>query len=330
MIRSLLVPLLAAVLLAACHPGPPAPPVPTPSPPPTDLLDAIRARGVLRVGADVTSPPMMWAAGDGSLQGFEHDVASALAAHLGVELQVRGMGWASQKAALTWGVVDVVVGGWVAPVEADVVATAPYLHSGLCLVVRRDSGISALADLAGRTVAIFDDPSARAWADARLNGSLVEVVQSGYLDLLAAGRVDAVVYDLPYALGELQPYLDRLEVAQINVSLSDYVALVPPGNEALQAALDEAIDGFRTGPGYGRSLARWLDPAVLGDALHAGSREPPPGARVHVIARGETLRALAIRYYQDEARWRDLWRANRDRLAFPDRLAPKLTLEVPP
>lgn len=46
---------------------------------------------------------------------------------------------------------------------------------------------------------------------------------------------------------------------------------------------------------------------------------PPPqaAARTHTVARGDTLYSLAQRYYGNRSKWRDIYSANRDRLAGP-------------
>lgn len=39
---------------------------------------------------------------------------------------------------------------------------------------------------------------------------------------------------------------------------------------------------------------------------------PPGGVRKHTVAKGDTLYSLAVRYYGDRSRWRDIFGANRD------------------
>jgi nucleoid-associated protein YgaU len=63
---------------------------------------------------------------------------------------------------------------------------------------------------------------------------------------------------------------------------------------------------------------------------------PPPepayhtaSARTHVVAAGDTLAALAQRYYGDARREDDLRSANRDRIADPAHLPVGATLVIP-
>jgi len=51
--------------------------------------------------------------------------------------------------------------------------------------------------------------------------------------------------------------------------------------------------------------------------------------RRHELTRGDTLSALAERYYGDPARWVDIWRANRNLAARPDALVAGTSLLIP-
>ncbi|GLU31588.1 hypothetical protein Busp01_14300 [Trinickia caryophylli] len=49
-----------------------------------DLLDVVKARGTLMIGMEGTYPPFDYRDSQGKLQGFDVDVAKALATKLGV------------------------------------------------------------------------------------------------------------------------------------------------------------------------------------------------------------------------------------------------------
>ena len=52
--------------------------------------------------------------------------------------------------------------------------------------------------------------------------------------------------------------------------------------------------------------------------------------RTHAVAKGDTLYSLAQRYYGSRSKWRDIFAANRDRLASPGTpLRIGLTLRIP-
>ncbi|MBU0638810.1 MAG: LysM peptidoglycan-binding domain-containing protein [Planctomycetes bacterium] len=53
------------------------------------------------------------------------------------------------------------------------------------------------------------------------------------------------------------------------------------------------------------------------------------GRRVHVVRKGDTLYALARHYYADQAKWRQIWEANRGQLRDPDKLFVGMELVIP-
>jgi len=83
-----------------------------------------------------------------------------------------------------------------------------------------------------------------------------------------------------------------------------------------------------------------MDAAPVADTLT--TYEPPPaepapsdeildpvGGRVYTVQKGDTLYKLARRYYNDQARWRDIWEANKTRLRDPDQLQVGMKLIIP-
>lgn len=71
-------------------------------------------------------------------------------------------------------------------------------------------------------------------------------------------------------------------------------------------------------------------PALLLAPLGARAQdEPAAGQTVHVVEAGETLGVIARRYYDDAARWRTIYEANRDVLSDPDALQVGMRLVIP-
>jgi nucleoid-associated protein YgaU len=55
----------------------------------------------------------------------------------------------------------------------------------------------------------------------------------------------------------------------------------------------------------------------------------PAGGRVYTVQKGDTLYKLARRFYNDQARWRDIWEANKTRVSDPDQLPIGTKLIIP-
>ncbi len=317
--------LLVVLLLAAC--GDPAPPTPTPEPTPAPrngVLEEIRARGTLRVGTEFNSKPMVYVAEDGSHTGFEYRLMQGLARHLGVSLEPVGGTFKNLPETMNAGAVDVVIGGWIPSPDTPAVFSKSYLETGLCMVVREGSAIRSIEDLAGKKVGIYADPTVEAWAARALAAADVRALSDGYFKLLVAEDLDAVVYDYPYAVAEMEPYREQLRVAQLNLSAIRYTVLIPPGNDALRVAVDEYVDGLRASAEYRALLKEFL----TADALPAVG-EPPAGVRVHVARGDASLHRIAEEVYGDADGWKRLWKANKDHIAFPE-LVPEGTRVLAP
>jgi nucleoid-associated protein YgaU len=53
------------------------------------------------------------------------------------------------------------------------------------------------------------------------------------------------------------------------------------------------------------------------------------GARYHTVAKGDTLYALARRYYGEQRRWKDIYEANRSALGDPNKIRVGQRLLIP-
>jgi polar amino acid transport system substrate-binding protein len=133
--------------------------VPTPAPSPTassDLLAAIRTRGVLRIATDANYPPQSFRNADGTWTGFDIEVGREIARRLGVEpefldisfdLIVQG-GWHNR-----W---DIHVGSMTITAERRhaLLFTEPYYYTPAIFAVHASSAAHAPADLAGGSVGV--------------------------------------------------------------------------------------------------------------------------------------------------------------------------------
>jgi polar amino acid transport system substrate-binding protein len=112
-------------------------------------LEAVKKRGVLKVGMDIFQP---WAMKDknGQLIGFEIDVATRLAEDMGVKVEFVPTAWSGIIPALLTGKFDVIIGGMgiTAQRALQVNFSQPYDFSGMSIVAHREkaAGFSSLED----------------------------------------------------------------------------------------------------------------------------------------------------------------------------------------
>lgn len=119
------------------------------------LQDVIR-RGTLNVASCLTFPPFGSLDKDNKPQGYDVDVATAMAKALGVKVHIVDTTSANRIPNLQTHKVDAVVCNFTTTAERakQVTFSDPYIVAGEVLLVKKSSGIATLADLSGKTVAV--------------------------------------------------------------------------------------------------------------------------------------------------------------------------------
>lgn len=303
-------------------------------------LERIKKHGELRVITDSGTPPwsgnppMLMMDGSGQFDGFDYRMAKAIAAAAGVEKVklIHSAYTDFTQTLLKDKEADMVIGGFIPYDVPGVAWSKSYLDFGLCLIVTSDSPIHSTADLWGKKIAVYPD-EASADAVSRLVKGFAELqrVESGYFDLLLTKKIDAFIYDFPFAVAEIQTHYARfphqagkLKIAQYNLTNSTYNVAVRSGEKDLLALVDQAIATWQDSPGYAESMRSFLPKVGAMEALASNA-----GGRVHVVAVGETLRSIATAEMGKGEKWKELWEANKFRMPNPNLLEVGDQLVIP-
>jgi len=167
--------------------------------------ERIKAQGVLRVGLDIFRPWAMQAK-DGKYIGFEIQVAEALAADLGVQVEFVPTAWDGIIPALLTGRFDVLIGGMgITEERAKRVAfTDPYEFSGMALAASLASapGLTKLEDFNKKEIRVAVKSGTTAAIAAKENlpqATIVEFDDEGQTaQELKSGKAQALVASAPY------------------------------------------------------------------------------------------------------------------------------------
>ena len=174
-----------------------------------DLLDTVKSSGVLRIGMEGTYPPFNSRNAAGELEGFDVDVATAVAAKLGVKPQFITTEWSGIIAGLQAGKFDVIVNQvTITPQRKEILDfSQPYTFSAAQLIQRANDKreFKSLNEFKGDkklgvTLGTNYDQMARA-----VQGINVQTYPGAPEKLrdLASGRIDATLDDrlmLPYII----------------------------------------------------------------------------------------------------------------------------------
>lgn len=210
----------------------------------------------LTVGFDQSYPPYGYVGDDGVFTGFDLDLAAEVAKRNGWELELEPIDWDAKDTLLNSGAITCIWNGFTMENrEDDYTFSAPYMLNKQVVVVRADSGISSLEDLAGKTVLTQVDSA----AEAVLNGDKADLTATfASLDTigdyntafmqLEAGAVDAVACDLSIAQYQLAGKDIYVQLDE-ELSKENYAVGFKKGDQALADAVtatlkDMTDDGF--------------------------------------------------------------------------------------
>lgn len=215
------------------------------------------AEGTFTVGFDQDFPPMGFVGDDGEYTGFDLELAQDVASRLGLEYVPQPIAWDAKDMELEAGTIDCIWNGFTMNGREDAYTWSdPYMDNSQVFVVAADSGISTLADLAGKVVEVQTDSSAEAALkdNQELSSSFgtlqtVADYNTAFMDL-EMGAVDAIAMDVIVAGYQIEQRADGDNYVILDETLAaeEYGIGFKKGNEELrdkvQAALEEmAADG---------------------------------------------------------------------------------------
>jgi ABC-type amino acid transport substrate-binding protein len=292
------------------------------------VLASIRETGVLRVGMEEDAAPLHFINERKQEDGFDFRLAAIIAEAIGADrIQVVEADYEDLPEQLRAGEIDVIMAGYVPdPSITGVVWSNGYLDFGLSMIVHEGMAgrYRSIADLAGKRIAIYDDPAAERWVQASIPNATISKFSGddGWFEAVEQDRADALIYDYPFAAEEIQEH-PRTVIVQYNLNQSKYAVGIPEGNFDLVYQVNQAIDAFRATPAYADLMREYLS-----SSSEIFTR-PVAGRKTYTVTAGDTLSRIAETELGDTNRWREIWDLNRDRVANENLIYPRLVLLMP-
>ena len=167
------------------------------------------SKGTLKLGFDCEYPPYGYLDSEtNQYAGFDIEFAKAVCEKIGYTLELIPVDWDFKDTALESGEINCIWSGFtIQGREDDYAWTVPYSDSRIVILTKSDSGISAIADLAGKIVSVQLDSSGETalQEDEELVASLKDgkyvtcaSYTAGFMDL-ETGAIDALVIDIGVA-----------------------------------------------------------------------------------------------------------------------------------
>ena len=224
----------------------------------TGLISVAAAADPLRVGMELSYPPFEMTDPQGRPTGVSVRLAEALAAHLGRELVIENIAFDGLIPALKTGKIDCVISSMTAtPERAKSIAfSAPYLKTGLALLVADSSPVAAADDLdaAGRVVAVKKGTTGHQWAAGALKKARVLVLDKEAAAVLEVtqGKADAFIYDSLSVYQNHKRHPDSTRALLAPFREEAWAVGLRRGDDALRMQVDEFLEAFRAAGGFER------------------------------------------------------------------------------
>lgn len=212
-----------------------------------------------------------------------------------------------------------------------VVYTIPYVKDfGYSLITTQGQTVASAADLAGGKLGVLKgDPDAKAFAESAFPGvKIVELSDNAdangkwIVGHIKSKTVDAVMYDYPFAVAEIDGTDLQFAISKIKGSDIQYRIGVRKTEPALLAALNTAIRNAMEDPSYPEMLKTYFMSTKV-----AAVRRVTSGEATYVVVKGDTLSTIAQAQLGNKMRYSDI--QSRNNLANPNFIAVGQKLVIP-
>lgn len=219
------------------------------------MIDDIRSRGVVRIGVSLGGEPIGFRDEQNNPVGYDVDVATMLAAKLGVPVEFSDVSGDARVSMLVSGQLDIVVANTSATLERakTVSFSIPYNRAGLRVIVRKDAGITSLEGLAGKSVVVGRGTTGETFIKTAVPDANIV-----YVDQFAPD-------------GVLQLQQGRVQAAIEDSSLLDYLATKNTDLQTLPELYSNDPIGIAVAQGD-PAMVRWLD-MFVSDYIQSGAYE---------------------------------------------------------
>jgi polar amino acid transport system substrate-binding protein len=218
----------------------------------------------LIVGMELAYPPFEMMDPAGHPSGVSVDLAKALGAALGREVQIENIPFAGLIPSLQTRKIDLIISSMTATPERarSIAFSDPYLTTGLCLLLGKGSPIQSIADAdqPGRTIVVKGGTTGHIYATGHIKQArlLVEENENSCVLEVVQAKADAFIYDQisTYENWRRNPETTR-PILKPFQSESWAVGL-RPDDKALRDSVNHFLKDFRARGGFEQLGDRYL------------------------------------------------------------------------
>ncbi len=212
---------------------------------------------VLRIGTEGAYAPFNYTNADGTLGGFDVEIAEALCADMQVTCEIVAQDWDGIIPGLKAGKYDAIVAAMsVTPERAEQVSfTDPYFSNALVFLAKKDSSFdpSNSSDIDTNSIAAQRSTISSQWFEdtyPQAEMKLYDTLSNAFLDL-GSNRVDAMISDkLPAIEWLSSPAGSKYALKGDEIDINDNFAIAVRPGDPLQAKINQSLANIKANGTY--------------------------------------------------------------------------------
>jgi polar amino acid transport system substrate-binding protein len=218
----------------------------------------------LIVGMELAYPPFEMTDTAGKPSGVSVDLATDLAKSLGRPVEIQNTSFDGLIPALKTGKVDLVISSMTATAERakSIDFSDPYLSTGLCLLLKKESTAKGIDDLdrAGVKIAVKKGTTGHLYASSHFKKAEILVLdkESAAVLEVSQGKADAFIYDQMSTYQNWQRNKATTRAILEPFQKESWAVGIRQGNDELKAKVNLFIKDYRAKGGFERLGDRYL------------------------------------------------------------------------
>ncbi len=228
--------------------------------------------GVVRIGTEGAYAPFNYTNADGTLGGFDVELAQALCADMQVTCEIVAQDWDGIIPGLKAGKYDAIVAAMsITPERAEQVSfTDPYFSNTLVFLAKQESDFDPdnSNDIDDNLIAAQRSTISSQWLESaypKAKMKLYDTLSNAFLDL-GSGRVDAMISDKVPALQWLNSASGSDYVLKGNeIDIDDNFAIAVRSGDELQGKFNQSLANIKSNGTYDELNHRYF--AVSADTV---------------------------------------------------------------
>ena len=219
---------------------------------------------LLKVGMELAYPPFEMQDARGNPSGVSVDLARALAAYLHEPVSIENIPFSGLIPSLKTGRIDLVISSMTQTPERaqSIDFSDPYLQTGLCMLVRKDSPIQDLAqaDQPGITIVVKQGTTGQAYARDHFHNARVLVLDKETACVLEVtqAKADAFLYDQMSTYANWKNNPDTTRPILRPLQAESWAIGIRQGNDTLRAQVNAFLRDFRATGGFDKLGDKYL------------------------------------------------------------------------